>query len=387
MILTTSSYRSLPVLVVWGFYWLSFLAILFVSRRMLLATEPAASLRLHEVQLIGTHNSYHVAPDAVAASLIRSVVPQEADAFAYSHKSLTDQLEDLGVRQLELDLFLDPRGGLYSRPLGQRLAEKQLAKITPHDPEGKLKQPGFKILHSPDFDFRTTVYSLADALGEVRKWSDSHRRHFPVFLLMELKSESFSPLTRPPAWDYAACLELEKEVLKAIPRERILTPDDVRGSRQTLRDSVAGSGWPTIDSARGKVVLLLDNEGGIRDEYLKGSETLAGRLMFVSVARSHPAAAWMKRNDPMQSYEDIQSLVQAGFLVRTRADSGTIQARKNDVAQRDKAFASGAQIISTDFPQSDPRFKDYEVNFGKDVFVRPNSVSAPRASRALRITP
>jgi len=36
---------------------------------------------------------------------------------------------------------------------------------------------------------------------------------------------------------------------------------------------------------------------------LKKSETLAGRLLFVSVARTHPAAAWMKRNDPVQSFE------------------------------------------------------------------------------------
>lgn len=371
----------------WVFRSFSMLFLVIFSQSKLAAAESDAVLRINEAQIIGTHNSYHVAPDAVAEGLIRVVAPQEADANAYSHKPLTEQLERLGVRQLELDLYLDPRGGLYARPLGLQLAEKQAARVAPYDPDGKLKQPGIKILHSPDFEFRTTVYTLADALGEIRKWSDQHPRHFPVFLLLELKSESFSPLTKPPVWDLAACEELEKEILKVIPRERLLAPDDVRGSHRTLHEAVDGTGWPTIESARGKVVLLLDNEGSIRDEYLQKSETLAGRLLFVSVARTHPAAAWMKRNDPVQSFEEIQSLVKAGFLVRTRADSGTVQARANDVGQRDKAFASGAQLISTDFPEADPRFKGYAVSFGKRVFIRQNPVSAVRVSKVDHIEP
>lgn len=365
----------------------SMLFLVAANQSMLPAAEPGVAIRINEAQIIGTHNSYHVAPDAVADSLIRAVVPQEADANAYSHKPLTEQLERLGVRQLELDLYLDPRGGLYAHPLGLQLANKQGTKVAPHDPEGKLKQPGIKILHSPDFEFRTTVYTFADALGEIRKWSDQHPRHFPVFLLLELKSESFSPLTNPPAWDLAACEQLEKEILKVIPRERILAPDDVRGSYRTLRAAVEGTGWPSIDSTRGKMVLLLDNEGSIRDEYLKKSETLAGRLLFASVARTHSAAAWMKHNDPVRSFEEIQSLVKAGFLVRTRADSGTVQARANDVGQRDKAFASGAQLISTDFPEADPRFKEYAVSFSKRVFVRQNPVSAQRGDKTKGIEP
>ncbi len=135
------------------------------------------------------------------------------------------------------------------------------------------------------------------------------------------------------------------------------------------------------------MVLLLDNEGSIRDEYLKMSEAQAGRLPFVSVARTHPAAAWMKRNDPVRSFEEIQSLVKAEFLVRTRADSGSVQARAYDVGQRDNAIAGGAQLISTDFPEADARIKDYAVSFGKGVFVRQNPVSALRNSKAKNIEP
>lgn len=339
------------------------------------AAEP--SLRLDQTQAIGTHNSYHIAPDAVADGLIRSVAPREADANAHTHRPLTEQLQRLGMRQLELDLFLDPHGGQYANPLALQVARLGRTDVPAHDPAGQLKRPGIKVLHSPDFDFRTTVYTLADALAEVRTWSDEHPRHFPIFLLLELKSESFSPLTKPPAWDAAACVELEREILAVFPRERILTPDDVRGDRPTLRDAVAADGWPKVEAALGKVVFLLDNEGTICSEYLRTSDILAGRLLFVSVPRTHPAAAWMKRNDPVGSFDEIQSLVQAGFLVRTRADAGTVEARANDGRRRDQALASGAQLVSTDYPEPDPRFSEYAVRFEKGVSVRANPLTGP----------
>lgn len=333
--------------------------------------------RLDQTQVIGTHNSYHVAPDVVADSLMRTVVPREADANAYAHRPLTEQLKELGMRQLELDLFLDPGGGLYANPFALQAARLQQKDVPAHDPAGKLQQPGIKVLHSPDFEFRTTVYTFADALTEVRAWSDKHPRHFPVFLLLELKSESFSPLTKPPTWDAAAYVRLEQEILAVFPRERILTPDNVRGDQPTLRDAVLARGWPTVEAARGKVVFLLDNEGPMGSEYLQPSDILAGRLLFVSVPRTHPAAAWMKRNDPVGSFAEIQSLVKAGFLVRTRADAGTVEARANEVTRRDKAFASGAQFVSTDYPEPDLRFSPYAVRFEAGVVVRANPVTGP----------
>ena len=335
---------------------------------------PLDELRLNQVQLIGTHNSYHVAPDTVTAGLLRAIVPKEADANDYSHPPLGEQLQKIGVRQLELDLFLDPDGKLYHDPAMLQAVREQRTKVPPHDPDRLLKKPGIKILHSPDFDFRTTVYTLAAALQQIKAWSDEQPHHTPLFLLLELKSESFSPLTKPPAWDAAGLAELEKEIQANFPRKWILTPDDVRGDHATLREAILAAGWPTIKRARGKEILLLDNEDAVRNEYLKASPTLKDRLLFVSVGRDHSAAAWMKRNDAAGSFREIQELVQAGFLVRTRADSGMQEARTNDVATRDKAFASGAQLISTDFPKADPRFPDYAVQFDQGAMIRRNVV-------------
>ena len=85
----------------------------------LLATRRE-DLRLNQIQVIGSHNSYHFAPPADSSH------PEEdqstrPDAWNYTHPPLAAQLER-GVRQFELDVFADSKGGLFSDPLGLKLA-------------------------------------------------------------------------------------------------------------------------------------------------------------------------------------------------------------------------------------------------------------------------
>ena len=133
---------------------------------------------------------------------------------------------------------------------------------------------------------------------------------------------------------------LEAEITSVIPRRKILAPDDVRRGARSLPDALRKHGWPRLDSVGGKVLFGMDNESGVRDLYLKDHPVLEGRLLFVSVPVSNPAAAWMKMNDPVRDFDAIQELVKAGFLVRTRADADTRQSRANDGTQLYKALAS-----------------------------------------------
>ena len=320
--------------------------------------EDAGPLRINEQQLLGTHNSYHIAPDAFTMAAISSVAGDEAKAIDYTSRPLAEQLEQLGVRHLELDCYLDPEGALYRSPLAITMAKVAGARVPPFDPEGRLAKPGIKVLHSPDFDFRTTNETLRDALAEVKTWSDAHAWHVPIFLLLELKSDSFSG-SRPLPWEGDVFAALHRELLDVWPRERMLTPADVQAEAATLRDAVKGIGWPAVDDHRGKVAFLLDNEGADRDRYVAATDDT--RLLFVSVSREHPLAAWMKRNDPIGQEAEIRELVHDGFLVRTRADAGTVEARENTTRRRDLAIATGAQLISTDYPEPDPRLSDYSV--------------------------
>jgi hypothetical protein len=85
------------------------------------------------------------------------------------------------------------------------------------------------------------------------------------------------------------------------------------------------------------------------------SRSLEGRVAFINTDEQSPAAAYLTLNHPDRDAARIAADVRAGFLVRTRADSDTVQARSNDVAHRDIALRSGAQMVSTDYLWPDPR--------------------------------
>ena len=51
---------------------------------------------------------------------------------------------------------------------------------------------------------------------------------------------------------------------------------------------------------------------------------------------------------------EIAELVRMGYLVRTRTDADTKEARANNTTRRDAMIASGAQVLSTDYPQVEP---------------------------------
>ena len=62
-------------------------------------------IKLNQIQLIGTHNSYHIAPEPGVMKIIQSVMPNQAENISYTHRGLTEQLELLGIRKFELQKF------------------------------------------------------------------------------------------------------------------------------------------------------------------------------------------------------------------------------------------------------------------------------------------
>lgn len=332
----------------------------------------AAGTKLNQIQAIGSHNSYHLAPPETVLAVMGKMNPDWKQSWNYSHPPLTAQL-GAEVRQFELDLYADPDGGRFAAPFALKLAAAAGAKTVPFDPEGVMKNPGFKILHIPDIDCWSSSSTLKAALAGMKAWSDANPRHLPVMILIECKDEVHAGLpTKPLPFDRGRLLDLEQEILRTIPVERIIRPDDIRAGAPTLRQAVLTTGWPEVDSLRGRFLLALDNEGELRDAYLEGNPSLEGRLLFASAPNAeHPAAAWFKMNDPVRDFAEIQKRVKAGFLVRTRADEN-----KPDPKMKEKAFASGAQWVSTDhFTADDPA----RVAFDGGALVRINPVSGEGA--------
>lgn len=341
-----------------------------------------AQIRMNQIQVIGTHNSYHIQPHPSVMAIIEQASKAQAAAIAYTHRPLNEQFRELGIRKIELDVYADPKGGHYAKPIAISLvADAGLPEVPDPDPEGEMNKPGLKIIHAPDIDFFTTVRTFVGALETVKKWSDANPRHVPIMIMVEVKQDRVMPIfTKPMPFDAQALDSIDDEILSVFSIDRIITPDRVRGDAETLRDAVTGNGWPLLEDVRGKVIFALDNGGAVRDAYLKDHSSLKGRLLFVSVDADHPSAAFMKLNDPVGSFDHIQQMVKQGFLVRTRADSNTRQARDNDGSTRDKAFASGAQYISTDYPEPDAKLSEYVVEFPGREVARSNPVNGDGSS-------
>ena len=91
-----------------------------------------------------------------------------------------------------------------------------------------------------------------------------------------------------------------------------------------------------------------------------------------------PEAAFHFVNNPIRGNEHIQNLVKKGYIIRTRSDSGTKEARSGNISKREAALNSGAQIISTDYYLEDERFgTGYQVKIPGRTVARFNPILRP----------
>jgi hypothetical protein len=338
-------------------------------------------VKINQIQVIGSHNSYK---QAIEPALMQMLLTMDSSRFLpldYAHITLSRQL-DLGLRKLEIDIVHDPQGGRYEKPLGLSLLKEQNKQTLPYDEEGKMKKPGFKVLHVQDLDFRSHCLTLEDCLQEVKQWSDAHPSHLPVAISFNAKTDIIDRpgFARPLPFTAAVFDSLDKAILAVFPKRQLITPDLVRANFTTLEDAVRAHNWPALDQARGKVLFVLDETGEKLETYVQGHPSLEGRVMFVNAEPGRPEAAFVILNDPLKYQDSIQTLVRSGYLVRTRADEGTKEARTGSYKRLEAALASGAQFISTDYYLPDERFKtNYRVKLPQGGVARCNPVLTNKA--------
>lgn len=294
-------------------------------------------LTLAHVQLEGTHNSYHVPREDNTAA-----------AWSARQAPLGVQLAEQGVRAVELDLNL-------------------------------AADPGhFEVFHLRGLDEETTCRAFTDCLAALRAFSGDHPLHQPILVQLEPK-EGFDPAA---AEGYFT--KLEAELLGVLPRDRLVTPDDVQGDAATLAEAVATTGWPTLGATRGKFLFFFDDHAQVREAYTRGGQSLAGRLLFTDSSPADPYGAVAVLNDPVANGPAIADALAAGFLVRTRADSDSVEPLAGDTTRLDAALASGAQIVSTDYPAPVPGLA-YYLELPGGTPSRCNPVTAPSECSSLAI--
>jgi hypothetical protein len=287
-------------------------------------THEFDELPYDELQVIATHNSYNLAPTWLQTEVIRLVEPGEADALQYDHATLTEQL-DAGIRSFELDARWD----------GEH----------------------FWSVHVPLVGNRATAPDLALGLEEIALWSERHPDHLPISIMVEVKHDYTFLDPRLRDFDAAAADALDALVIEQLG-ERLFAPADLGGD---LTDGA----WPTVGELRDRVLLYFGDNEQVRELYLAGHTDLAGRSLFTSSKTGASDARFAIIDEPDDPR--VATALADGVIVRTRADAELATGAE----RRETALASGAQIVSTDYPPSEPQQgTGYLVEFPGGSLVR-----------------
>lgn len=382
------------------------------------APQPGDQLKLNQIQVVGTHNSYSQPADPRVFAVMKPLIQPTLDGMMkmmppamaarmadehpnplgsdlqagleYVHPPIEMQLR-AGLRSLEFDLNVDHEGGRFSDPLAYRLLREKGAKDLAPLYSDALKEPGLKTLHAADIDFRSSCPTFRLCLQQMRSWSDANPGHSPVFVLLEPKFNSlagFAPgATKLIPFDARAFAEMDASIGEILGRDKVVAPDDLRGQHETLEKAALAGAWPTVGQARGKFVFLMIVPGmnlAAFKPYLDGHPNLEGRLAFVQGEPGMAHAAFVMVDNALTRGGEIKELVKTGRLVRSRSDIDTYEARQNDPARRDAALASGAQVVSTDYPWAPNIFGNAYAVSPFDGGFRCNPVSGPCAKTPTR---
>lgn len=340
------------------------------------------NLPINQIQMIGSHNSYRLRTDKDiynAVKGITSFLPDDLNSTSwdYTHIPIVDQLE-LGLRNFELDIYYDPSGGRFFNRMGNALVGRPVQSGI-----NELKAPGMKLLHIPDIDFNTHHYTFKDALKAMKNWSDKNPSHLPIVILVENKEfgiGSVLPIfTQILPFTAAAMNAINQEIKDVFGdgSSQVFTPDDLRGSHPNVLTAIKTDGWPKVKDMRGKFMFCFYGN----EKYLQGTPNLEGRMMFQFSPVNTGNAAFVKIDDS-DNLAQIATALESGAFVRTRSDSSPTYAKKNITTSREKAFMSGAQIISTDyyipdFRAGQPGWSDYKVIFPTNNYARVSVFDAP----------
>jgi hypothetical protein len=330
------------------------------------AQDKDDNLKINQLQVIGSHNSYKKPIEPALYKVLAAKDSAAMSGLQYGHINITDQL-DMGLRNLELDVYADSKGGKYAHPKGLEFAPAD----EPYDPKGVMARPGFKMLHVVDIDFRSWTLTFEECLQKLKAWSDAHPGHIPIFITLEPKDGETNRFgTSPEMFTPELFDQLDGVIKTNLGADKLITPDMVRGKYKTLEEAVLHDNWPTLKNAKGKFFFLLDDHDRKMKLYMEGHPSLKDRIAFVNAKPGTPEAAAMFRNDPDAAIPD---LVRQGYIVRTRADADTKEARKNDYSRFVAAQKSGAQVISTDYYLPSKFFNSpYRIMFDDGGYVRVN---------------
>lgn len=295
-----------------------------------------SGIKFNELRYTATHNSYQTESIDELKQLYRKlseltfglVSAKEAD---FVSPTLTEQLSS-GIYSLELDIeVLDKNGDI-----------------------------SFTCMHAPQIQMTTSCYDLELAMKEIALWSDNNPNHLPITIIIEPKG-FFLPMENMKSLNLEYAKQLD-ETLRAALGDKLFTPADMLRDYESFGAMRKADDWCKVKDMLGKVLILM-HSCDTTEAYIKLDPSLKSQAMFPMLREEdleRDCASFLLLNDPRESFEEIENAVENKLIVRTRADKFT----EVTAERREKAFASGAQIVSTDYPvKPGLTADDYVVSF------------------------
>lgn len=268
-------------------------------------------LRLNEVQVLATHNSFKRSPNMLMNKPLYILSKRTQNGF-YEYPSITGQF-DKGIRGVEID-------------------------ITSYD--GK-----FVVIHNPITDWRTNGIDFALALEEIKIWSDLNSGHFPINIMLQIRN-SWSPYNHKyGAFKSEDMLRLDNLLEEIFGADGIIKPNDIIGENDTLRLAVENDGWPLISDCYGKFYfsLLFDDEQN-KQSYVDIDATFRTQKAFIyaKLGELCDYSAIILADSPFKAGQ--RELVEKNYLLRTRIDEQFDFTEERWL----ESIALGSNVLATD---------------------------------------
>jgi len=271
------------------------------------------SIKLNHIKMLATHNSYK----KTAVPLGRLFVSlgtgskEEGQALKYGYKTITEQLS-LGIRSMEFDL--------------------------------RLRKTEFYLTHVPLVDNSSVAPSFDLALEEIKLYSTNNPNHLPIIILMEIKDDWMILDHALQKIDQSHLIKLDNLIKQKLGNS-LYQPKDLNEDDKTLKETIQTTGWPSVKSLLGKVIIVL-HPSNFTQTYYEIDQTLQTQSMFLGLYEQDEDkeyASFFVHNS--LNVDRINELVDNHFIVRTRIDSELNFLSENF----DKALLSNAQILTSDF--------------------------------------
>ncbi len=293
-------------------------------------------VRINEIAVIGTHNSYQLlaTPQKRALESVRSFLSsgEKGGNRSFEMDTFTEQLER-GVRNLEIDIETVDDGGDVS----------------------------FIVTHNPLTDNASSAYDFEKGLEEILLWSENNPGHLPVYLLIEPKG-NVDEINNMKNFSFEYALELDN-IIRETFGDSLLTPELAMGGFATLEEMRMADAWPTLKDASGKIIVLL-HPCDVTAEYIDSDTTMSSQAMFPMLRTEDidkPYASFILDNEPENAIQNNKKTVdEKKLMVRSRADNYP----DSDDGKYALADSCGSHIITTDYPPRTVRPQEHTYTFG-----------------------